>query len=549
VAGRTAVAIMVVAVAALCAEKPKELDPRISAIYPVAGQRGTTFDAEIRGSDLAGARSVVFEGQGIVGVVPDSVGGEGKSVKVRVTVAADAAPGRREFRVVTANGVTNKIALDVVSDRVQDEAAVSGPLASFPAIIAGRLAQPGESDAFWIEVAGGETLTFEAVSGAASFDPSVTLYEQSGSWFDPLRLNRIAFNDEPLHFPGLSNSARLVHRFSRGGKYCLKVQGFAGQGGHECVYELRIQRGVVPTPVLHPEIKAIFDERQFTRALAPNRLAELARRGGAPPIEQAIETFHAALKTGPDKPIMTVPGLVEGRIEQPGDTHWIRVKIDRPQDIAIEIETPEATMPRFNPVVRLMDPVGREIATDVYTKLNNNGLYMMKMIRSKTALSLPAPGEYSMQIRDITTSYAGPDFRYRVLVRPQIPHVGNVEIAEDRVNVKAGASRPLTVTIDREEGFRGYAVVNVEGLPTGVTAIPALENPEEKPPLPNGGRLERYVPREQRTALLLVAGAGASPSGTPVRIRVVVRVVSEGRLGEPVAVKEIPLMVLPGRTS
>ena len=92
-------------------------------------------------------------------------------------------------------------------------------------------------------------------------------------------------------------------------------------------------------------------------------------------------------------------------------------------------------------------------------------------------------------------------------------------------------------------------MVSVEGLPAGVTAIPALENPEEKPPLPNGGRLDRYVPREQRTALLLVAEAGASPSDTPVRIRVVVRVVSEGRLGEPVAVKEIPLMVLPGRTS
>jgi hypothetical protein len=69
----------------------------------------------------------------------------------------------------------------------------------------------------------------------------------------------------------------------------------------------------------------------------------------------------------------------------------------------------------------------------------------------------------------------------------------------------AGASRPLSVTIDREEGFRGYAAVDVEGLPAGVKALPALENPEDKPPLPNGGRLERYTPREQRTAVMLIA--------------------------------------------
>jgi hypothetical protein len=154
-----------------------------------------------------------------------------------------------------------------------------------------------------------------------------------------------------------------------------------------------------------------------------------------------------------------------------------------------------------------------------------------------------------MQIRDITTAGAGRDFRYRVLVRAQIPHVGNVEIAQDRVNVRAGSSRPLNVTIDREEGFRGYAAVDVEGLPAGVTALPALENPEDKPPLPNGGRLERDTPREQRATVMLIAAPDAPPSEVPARIRVNVRVISEGRVFDPIAVKEIPLMVLPGKKS
>ena len=107
---------------------------------------------------------------------------------------------------------------------------------------------------------------------------------------------------------------------------------------------------------------------------------------------------------------MTLPGVVEGCIGQPGEADVIRVKIEKAQDIAFEIETPEATLPRFNPVVRLLEPGGREIATDVYTKLNNNGLYMMKMIRAKTTLSIGAPGEYTMQIRDITTDCARAGF-------------------------------------------------------------------------------------------------------------------------------------------
>jgi hypothetical protein len=330
----------------------------------------------------------------------------------------------------------------------------------------------------------------------------------------------------------------------------VKVQGFNGEGGPDHVYELRITPGTTAAPTLHPELLTIFEERQFTRKLGPDWLTSLARRGRSAVKEQAVEKFQAAPEGKGEIPVMTLPGVVEGCISRPGQADLIRVKIDKAQGIVFEVETPEATLPRFNPVIRLLEPGGREIATDVYTKLNNNGLYMMKMIRAKAALSIGAPGEYVMQIRDITTAGAGPDFCYRVLVRPQLPHVGNVEIAQDHVNVPAGASRPLSVSIDREEGFRGYLTVDVEGLPDGVRALPALENPEDKPPLPNGGRLERYTPREQRTTVMLIAAPDAPVSDLPARIRVVVRTGGEGETsGGPVAVKEIPLMVLAGKTS
>ncbi len=132
---------------------------------------------------------------------------------------------------------------------------------------------------------------------------------------------------------------------------------------------------------------------------------------------------------------------------------------------------------------------------------------------------------------------------------PQIPHVGAVEIAEDHINLEAGSSHPVTVNVDREEGFGGYVTVAVEGLPAGVTAVAALHNPAEKPPLPNGGKLERYIAKEQRTALMLVAAADAPISEAPTRARVVVRVIGKDPLAEPIVTKEIPIMVVAGGKS
>jgi hypothetical protein len=542
-------AVLFCATAGLCADAQKETDPKITAIYPVAGRPGDSFAAVIHGADLSGARAVVFEHGGVQATISGTGTEDGKEVQVKVTIARDTEIGLHDLRVVTAQGVSNKIAFDVLAGTVLDGAAVTAPLTEFPVTISGRLGHPGETGGYWIEVAGGTTLTMEALSRTAGFDPAVALYEAAGSWFDAQRLNRIAFNDEPLYFPGLSTNARLVHDFARGGKYCVKVEGFHGEGGADRTYELRITPGVAPAPVLHPKLSAAFEERQFTRMVPSNWLSELAQRGGAAEKKQTVETFHAVPEGGGEPPVMTLPGVVEGCVGKPGQADVIRIKIDKAQDIAFEVETPDATMPRFNPVIRVLEPGGREIATDVYTKLNNNGLYMMKMIRAKTTLSIGAPGEYTMQIRDITTSGAGRDFRYRVLVRPQIPHVGNVEIAQDHVNVRAGASKPINVVIDREEGFRGYVVVDVEGLPDGVTALPAMENPEEKPPLPNGGRLERYTPKEQRTTVMLVAAPGAPVSDVPARIKVIVRVLGEGRPSTPLAVKEVPLMILPGKSS
>ncbi len=526
-------------------------EPKITSVYPCGAQIGRTYEATVRGRNLKGARSLWFPKPGVRARVLNVASPDATTdlLRVEFTVDRAAAVGPHTFRVFTADGVSNAVEFAVTTAVPILEGTPDQPVARFPISIEGRIEKPGGVNTYPIAVAAGQTLTLEVHSGFRGFDPSIAIAEQSGSWFDPQRVNRVAFNDEPLYFPGLSTDARLVHRFERAGKYLVQVGSFSGQGNPDYVYELRMTPGVTPPPVLHPHWQDLWEERQFTRAMGSNWIADIANRGAGGTIPKAAETFRAVKEGNSTVPVMTPPGVVEGRIEQPGEAHVIQVKVDKAQDLALEIETPEATMPRFNPVVRLTESNGNEIVTDVYTKLNNNGLYMMKMIQAKTVFSLAAPGVYTLQIRDITTDRGGNGFAYRVLVRPQIPHIGKVTCAEDHLNLQPGATKTLTVTLEREEEFSGVVALSAENLPAGVTALPAMEKPLDRPPLPNGGRLERYTPKPQISSLLLIASPDAPVSGEPVVVRITARPVVNGHLGEPIPVADVPVAVIARRPS
>ena len=127
---------------------------------------------------------------------------------------------------------------------------------NFPVILSGQIARRGETDYYAFDAAAGQKLTFQAISGlpvagapggnAAGFDPSVALYEPSGSWFDPKRINRIAFNDEPLWIIGKRTDAYLVHSFAKKGRYLLRIEAFSGQGGPDYGYQIKITPGEAP---------------------------------------------------------------------------------------------------------------------------------------------------------------------------------------------------------------------------------------------------------------------------------------------------------------
>ena len=131
-------------------------------------------------------------------------------------------------------------------------------------------------------------------------------------------------------------------------------------------------------------------------------------------------------------------------------------------------------------------------------------------------------------------------------MRPQIPHAGELKVQEDRLNLIPGEAGKLTVTTGQEEGFSGQILLQVEGLPPGVQALPGTDYRPETPPNLDEGPKARYMPQQGATSVMIVAAADAPATRMPRVLRIRARPVVSGKMGEFLPVGRVHLMVLQG---
>jgi hypothetical protein len=244
-------------------------------------------------------------------------------------------------------------------------------------------------------------------------------------------------------------------------------------------------------------------------------------------------------------PEATLPFLVEGTIDQPGDLdRLVSFRVQPGRKLSFELETPEATLPDFNPRWAVLDEAGRVVLSNVYRRVVRQALSYSKTIEPKTIHTFLRGGTYTLRVRDTTQRNGAPDFRYRLLVRPQIPHAGELSVQEDRLNLVPGEAGKLTVTTGQEEGFAGQILLRVEGLPPGVQALPGTDYRPETPPHLDQGPKERYMPQQGATSIMIVAAEDAPATRMPRVLRIRARPVVSGKMGPLLPVGRVHLMVL-----
>lgn len=584
--------------------------PEAMSISPLAAQRGSVFDARIRGKSLEGVYGVWFAGESVSariervepldlgakcagsGVHCDpasvkqspigrDVSGNGQVVLLRIKVDDTAKLGKHFLRLVTPHGLSNALELVVgaqpivlEADKDNNQAAQAQEI-QIPSVIAGRVEEMGDRDFYSFNATAGQELYFHAVSNSPlnnKDSAQLTLYREAGSWFDSERPRHLAF----------SQDSRLSYKFGEPGRYFVAYTSFQGIGGSDVHYRLCVGRPHAQH-LSRDEEKitppSVIDKLQdpLQRKLGSNRLQDLQERTilekvrdfdqslpksssttgeiavgkrspgrdafrvpmtyGVLTEEEPNETEDQALET-------TLPVLVEGVIQRPGDVDTFKLKIPAKASLAFEIETPEDTTPTFNPHVSIIDANGEEILNNYFRKIAGDGDDWVRMIRNKVIYTFEREGIYTFQIRDITARYGGPTFRYRVLVRPQIPHIGRIDVQNDAMNLVPGKAHKLTIVTNQEEGFSGEVMFRIEGLPNGVEALAGADVESGTGfDFPKVNK-ERFEPKNKKTTILMVTAADAPATQIPVVAHIIAWPIVEGELGTPLEVESIPVMVL-----
>ena len=534
--------------------------------------------------------------------------GEGEGPKLpdyRVMVQLDIGPsvpvGVHRLRLVSPAGVSNPMEFRVVDHPVVIEGdgphqtALESQPADLPIVIHGRLAKPGEVDYYSFPASEGQQLSLKIVR-TQGFEGRLALYQPKGSWLDPSRPRRLLL-DEDRYFDLMRPRTEGTYRVAQTGRYAVEVSSLFGAGSPGAAYELQVVAEGEP-PLSKEESERHWSAARgsgFDRKVGADWMGVLQSRAGeeaeqppsgsgpgpavaagtAPSAEEDTMGAPNALsepiylsETEPNDmtdgalPI-SVPTVIEGAIGRPGDIDIFRFQAEPGQRLAFEIETPEAKPPHFNPRISVVDSQDHELFTNLYRRrslYNNNSdeQVYFKSVRPKVIYSFKG-GEYFLQVRDVTSRYGDPRYAYRLLVRPQIPHVGEVSLEKgsshfdgggkapdriDRINLVRGEAKKLTIFTPHEEGFTGDVSFSVTGLPPGVEALAAAEVNDETAPTEITVDPELILPKTQETTIVLLADDEAPLTRIPSTMRLQCRPIVNGKPGSTLLVRDLPLMVV-----
>ena len=609
---------------------PMPTEPEVNWIYPLGGRPGTRLKAEVEGRLLEEVHAVWSPEPGLRGAIlevrpgPERMGeveegadeDKGKARTQRVALEVEIGPGVRSgihsLHLVSKRGSSNPVSFLVSSDPVVEESGDAGRGASEPqavrppVILNGRISRNAEVDTYAVEVAAGEDLSFQLFSPAETYRPILRLYREEGSWLQGDKPAELEFSHKGNY--RASQAKRWRHRFNRAGRYLVGVGSVYGRAEPEFVYQLRIvPAGQGPGYEEWPgsERPAKWSERQYLRELTPLRLRQLWARtvkaDGIPPRSEGDpgtekpsrgRTGKSGLpdpsseETNPDPRVfdekepngsrdqalaVSLPALISGRIEVPGDVDFFRFQLPARQPLVFEVETPGVSPPAFSPSLKVLDSAGHPLFDNKHRKIaltRQDPIFLVELLKlhlpdrgscsvgslaffesleAKMAADFTVAGQYYLQIGDLTSQKGHPDHAYRVVVRPRIPHVGELELEGDRINLKRGQVRKLKITTGLEEGYSGQVALSLEGLPPGVVPLTGMEAEPPSPIGPTTESRESFLGFTEKAVILLRADEQAPLTDIPVRVKVWARPAVDNELGARLPVGEIPLMVIGAR--
>jgi hypothetical protein len=470
--------------------------PMITHTTPVAIQRGKTTEVAVEGQmDFTGVYKVLFEGNGITAeVVPAPASKDAtppkapvpvRTVKLKLTVAADAALGVREFRLASSLGISSIGQLVIVDDPVISESGdnnspeKANPITA-PCVVAGRIEAVEDVDYFKFHAEAGQTFTFEVFCARLQdkihdlqkhADPILTLFDSGG--------RELAANDDFYFADPL-----LGYTFTKAGDYLIQVRDSKYDGDPRWVYALAVSNRPHVTH-LYPmagnpgqvvEVEPIGSAHSLKPRVPLTVPPEVGVRqvqldlGGVKtnPTAFLVSPLPQVLEVEPnDTPEqatrVTVPCGINGRIDKKRDLDHFVFAATKGKAIRFEVKARRfGTLLRssLDSFLEIMTPKGQVLASNDDTFGKDAAL----------VFTPPADGDYVLCIRDLN-SKGGDTFVYHIeadWARPDF----TLRCDSDKAMIGPGSSTAWYVHVSRLNGFDGPVNVEVKGLPKGVSVNP-----------------------------------------------------------------------------
>ena len=475
--------------------------PDAKYIFPAGGRRGTTVPVRIGGCNFHDQAQFQLMGSGIRAaaeisrmptlwfegpVIPQPASQAKEDYPLdyanSMEIAADAPRGEHFWKASTAQGVTASLPFLVgdLPEVVEEEIpGVPNPVdVTLPVTANGRIFPREDVDAWRFSCQAGQTITcaVDALRLGSPLEARLELFDPQGQ--------SIA---ESLSVPG--SEAVLRFTAATAGQYTVKIHDIQFGGLQNYVYRLTISAGpyvdsVYPLggrrdtevtlelsganlPDTRPTIKLPattalnYDYRVESAAVVSNAVA--LEVGDIP---EVLEPDAGAMATR-----VVFPATLNGRIQHPGEVDEWLFEAKKGDEFDVEVRAARLGS-SLDAVLQIVD-AQQKVLTENDDQANGQ-------TDSRLRFQAPADGIYGVRLSDRLPDRGGARFAYRVRVLTAGKPEFELSLATDTVTIERGKPTPIKVTADRGPGVKEEIILQVDGLPAGVTVMPLIIKPEQK---------------------------------------------------------------------
>ncbi len=436
-------------------------------------------------------------------------------VFAEVTISPDAIPGRREIRVVTTQGLSN--ALPFYVGQVPEVCRKPMKTAQLPVLGREHLAQrkrppeeeeiritipctmngqiaPGEFNRYRFFARKGQKLVISVV--ARELIPYVP--DAVPGWLQAvIRVHNAAGKEVAYCDDFRSNpDPQLFFEVPEDGEYVLTIHDALFRGRESFVYRITVGELPYLTSIFPLGGRVGEPLRLETHGWNLDGANVLLPPGDTPPgihwvsvqkgpylsnrlpimLDTLPELFEQEPNNDPSQAQkVTLPVIINGRIDQPGDWDTFEVEGKAGQVLVTEVYARRLGSP-MDSLIKVSTESGEIVALnddyhDAASGLNTDHADSYLMV------TLPSDGRYFIHVGDVRRQ-SGPDCAYRLRISPPRPDFA-LRVVPSRVGIPSKGSVSLTVFVIRKDGLNVPISLRCSDLPEGVESPGATLNPNQ----------------------------------------------------------------------